>query len=215
MIQSEDIVKLLIAMALGGMIGLEREIRDKAAGLRTLMFISAGSALFTIFSMRISQLPGLPQTYDPARIAAQIVTGVGFIGAGVIMRERGEIHGLTTAAMIWLVAGLGMGVGLGEYLFSVIAAVFILLVLFVFPYLEGVINNHSRTDNYEIHTKAGLEKFTDLKKSIAAHQLKIRTCHRGRDGDVMVYKFVLAGRPLRHDSFVQDLLTDPDIINLN
>ncbi len=125
----EDIIRLLISLALGGLIGSERELRDKAAGFRTLMLICAGSTLFTIFSARLAQVSGA----DPTRIAAQIVSGIGFLGAGVILRERGEIHGLTTAATIWLTAALGAGVGGGQILFYTLAAVVFLLALFTFP----------------------------------------------------------------------------------
>jgi putative Mg2+ transporter-C (MgtC) family protein len=99
----EDVVKIILAVAAGGLIGLEREFRDKAAGFRTLIFICMGAALFTIFSARLAG------TNDPTRIAANIVSGVGFLGAGVILREGGRVIGLTTAATIWLTAALGIG----------------------------------------------------------------------------------------------------------
>ena len=95
---SEDIFKILLAIGIGGAIGLEREYRDKAAGFRTLIFICVGATLFAMLS---SKLAG---DRDPTRIAANIVSGVGFLGAGVILRDGGRVVGLTTAATIWLVA---------------------------------------------------------------------------------------------------------------
>src|SRR5512143_1099180 len=111
----ENLVKLGISILVGGIIGAEREFRDKAAGFRTLILITVGSTLFTIFSM--SMEPEGSRT----RIAANIVTGIGFLGAGAIVREHGRIGGLTTAATIWLSAALGMGIGAGELIFVVAA----------------------------------------------------------------------------------------------
>src|SRR5512142_2466411 len=111
----EDLIKLGLAVVIGGVLGAEREYRDKAAGFRTLILITVGSALFTIFS--ISMDPGNSRT----RIAANIVTGIGFLGAGAIIRENGRIGGLTTAATIWLSAALGMGIGAGELSFVLTA----------------------------------------------------------------------------------------------
>ena len=107
------LIKLAAAVLVGGLIGAEREFRDKAAGFRTIIFIALGSTLFTVFS---SLLAG--QENDPARIAANIVTGIGFLGAGAIMRDGGRVAGLTTAATIWLTAALGMGIGSGRILLA-------------------------------------------------------------------------------------------------
>src|SRR5574342_1363918 len=123
----ENLIKLGMAVLIGGIIGAEREFQDKAAGFRTIILITVGSALFTIFS--VSMDPGFTRT----RIAANIVTGIGFLGAGAIVREGGRIAGLTTAATIWLSAALGMGIGAGELTFVMIATVVTLLVLLVFP----------------------------------------------------------------------------------
>ncbi|HQN43268.1 MAG TPA: MgtC/SapB family protein, partial [Anaerolineaceae bacterium] len=95
-LQPEDLLKIVLAVLVGGLIGIEREYRDKAAGFRTLIFICVGAALFTILSVRLAG------DKDPTRIAASIVTGVGFLGAGVILRDGGRVIGLTTAAAIWL-----------------------------------------------------------------------------------------------------------------
>lgn len=124
----EDLYKILFATLVGGLIGIEREYREKAAGFRTIMLICIGATLFTIFS---SKLDG-----DPARIAANIVSGVGFLGAGVILRSGGQIVGLTTASTIWLTAALGMGIGAGEYILVAIVVPIILMTLWIFPKFE-------------------------------------------------------------------------------
>ena len=119
------IVRLLLAGALGALIGVQREKAGKAAGIRTLALISLGSALFTVLSIFAFD------TADPARLAANIVTGIGFLGAGTIIlrREEGIVEGLTTAATIWVCAAVGVAAGAGLYLIAVAAAVIVLVVL--------------------------------------------------------------------------------------
>jgi putative Mg2+ transporter-C (MgtC) family protein len=127
------ILRLLLAAALGAGIGYQRERANKPAGLRTHMLISIGSALFTVVSIF-----GFGVGVDPSRVAAGVVTGIGFIGAGVILRGvRGEhVVGLTTAASIWAVAAIGMAAGVGMYLIATIAAVIAVLVLMI-PIVKG------------------------------------------------------------------------------
>jgi len=121
----ETVKRLLLAAALGGALGLEREWNQKDAGLRTNLLITMGSALFTIMSIDLSASSG----GDATRIAAQIVTGVGFLGAGAIMRTGGNIRGLTTAATIWVNAAVGVAVGGGEYHVALIATAVTLVAL--------------------------------------------------------------------------------------
>jgi putative Mg2+ transporter-C (MgtC) family protein len=117
--------RLLLAAALGGLIGLEREVRRKEAGLRTNMLIAMGSALFTLMSIEMAPGPDA----DPTRIASQIVTGVGFLGGGAILREGATIRGLTTAATIWMNAAIGVAAGGGRYHLAIIATVTTLVTL--------------------------------------------------------------------------------------
>jgi putative Mg2+ transporter-C (MgtC) family protein len=118
------LLRLAVAALLGGVIGLERELDEKAAGLRTHMLVSLGSALFTLVSaygFREFLEHGKVVSFDPSRIAAQIVTGIGFLGAGVIFRQGFTIRGLTTAASLWLVAAVGLAAGAGYWQGAVIA----------------------------------------------------------------------------------------------
>jgi len=121
--------RLLMAVVLGGAIGLEREQKGKEAGLRTHILICLGAALFTIISVEMIDPAGNGPPGDVSRIAANVVTGVGFIGAGVILQSRGRVRGLTTAATIWTVAALGVATGAGQYVAAVGAAVLMLVVL--------------------------------------------------------------------------------------
>ena len=125
-IEVEMVLRLLLAAALGAVIGYQRERAGKSAGLRTHVLICIGAALFTIAS-----LYGFGAAADPARIAAGIVVGVGFIGAGAIIRTREHIVGLTTAATIWAVAAIGLAAGAGLYLASTVTALITLAVLFL------------------------------------------------------------------------------------
>jgi putative Mg2+ transporter-C (MgtC) family protein len=121
----ETFLRLLVAAALGGLVGLERELEEKAAGLRTHMLVSVGSALFTIVGAYGFQefFTSGSVSFDPSRVAAQIVTGIGFLGAGVIFRQGFTVRGLTTAASLWLVAAVGMAAGAGFWKGAVIATV--------------------------------------------------------------------------------------------
>jgi putative Mg2+ transporter-C (MgtC) family protein len=125
--------KLLAAILVGGGIGLERELRGKPAGLRTNILICMGSALLMDLSMGITVTHG----GDPGRIAAQVVTGIGFLGAGTILHTRGQITGLTSAATIWVVAALGLTIGAGHYVEALGSSVTVILVLMGLGWVEG------------------------------------------------------------------------------
>jgi putative Mg2+ transporter-C (MgtC) family protein len=120
-----DLVSIILAALLGAGIGLERELSGKAAGLRTNLLICLGAAVFTVISREMATDPGDSVT----RIAAQIVTGVGFLGAGAIIQDRRGVHGLTTAASIWLVASIGMACGGQFYILAIVASLIAVLAL--------------------------------------------------------------------------------------
>ncbi len=128
--------QILLAGVLGIAIGAEREHRHKSAGLRTYTLVSIGSALFTILSIYGFSTDGGKIAYDPSRIASQIVVGIGFIGAGMVILRENKIEGLTTAAGIWTTASIGMAVSLGFYLIAIFTTVLILLVFVVLDRLK-------------------------------------------------------------------------------
>ena len=127
--------RLLTAAVLGAVLGFEREIKQKSAGLRTNVLIAVGSALFTVMSYEFADRAGA----DPGRVAAQIVTGIGFLGAGAIMRTGNGVQGLTTAATVWVNAAVGMAAGGGEYHLAVIATAVTLGALLVLQPVEAAI----------------------------------------------------------------------------
>ncbi len=202
---TEDIIKLVLAVVIGGVIGAEREYRDKSAGFRTLIFICVGSTLFTMFSLKFAT------NSDPARIAAQIVTGVGFLGAGAILRDHTRVVGLTTAAMIWLVAALGMGIGSGHYLLTGVATGVTLVVLWVFLRFEHWIDNARHTDLYEVvcaHTPGRYEELLTLVKQA---RLQVITSKRSKVNENMIVTWVLRGTPGAHAVLSAHLLDDSSI----
>lgn len=201
----EDLLKVLGAAAIGAAIGMEREFRDKAAGFRTLIFICVGAALFTLFSAKLAG------EKDPTRIAAQIVTGVGFLGAGVILREGGRVMGLTTAAAIWITAALGMGMAGGQYILSAAVTVVVLVVLWTFQYLERWIDNLRDLRTYEITIRNKAEKFKELEVQFENAGLRILGRRQTKKAGDMICKWETTGTPNNHDKLVRKLLADDDV----
>jgi len=135
---AESVFRLVLAAALGGLVGLEREASGKPAGFRTNLLICVGAALVTELSVSIARDVTLPGGFrsDPGRLAAQIVSGIGFLGAGTIIQARGSVVGLTTAATLWVVAALGMAVGAGAYLQALVGTALVLSALMVLGRFE-------------------------------------------------------------------------------
>lgn len=150
-------LKLLVAVVCGGAIGLERELSRKPAGLRTNVLICVGAALFMIVSRHIGG--GAPFT-DPARLVAQVVTAIGFIGAGVILQSRGSISGLTTAATILLVGAVGISIGEGMFVVALMTTLLIIVVLVVLRKVERAFVRRRRLFHYQLKT-------SDASKSLA------------------------------------------------
>jgi len=140
----ELLMRLLLAVALGGLIGYERERSDKPAGFRTNILICLGAALFTEMSVLLAAIDAVPAgAGDPTRIAAQIVSGMGFLGAGTIIQARGSVRGLTTAATLWSVAAIGMAAGGGAYALAIGATFIVIVILAVFGRIERLVMNKS------------------------------------------------------------------------
>ena len=155
-------LKLVVAIVCGGAIGFERELSRKAAGLRTNVLICMGSALFMIISRHIGG--GAPYT-DPARLVAQVVTGIGFLGAGVILQSRGSITGLTTAATIFVVGAVGIAIGEGMFGVALLSTALIIVVLVVLRKVERFVIRRQRMFHYSLKTRDPaqlLESLLDL-----------------------------------------------------
>ena len=142
-IEYETAIQLLLSFFIGTAIGIEREYRSKAAGLRTMIMICLGSTIFTEISISIG-------ASSPDRIASNIITGIGFLGAGVIFKDNLTISGITTATTIWISAALGMAVGAGEYFIALAGSVVVLVVLTVFENAKQVISRFHQARTYKI-----------------------------------------------------------------
>jgi putative Mg2+ transporter-C (MgtC) family protein len=142
---------LILAAGLGAAIGLEREIRRKPAGLRTNILIALGSAVFTIMSIQLGHGGGTPD-----RIAAQLVTGMGFLGGGAILRSGTSVHGMTTAATIWVNAAIGMAAGAGEFALATVVTVITLVVLAVLPPIEAYFERRAGITHVDNHPPPNL-----------------------------------------------------------
>jgi putative Mg2+ transporter-C (MgtC) family protein len=195
------VVKLLLAFVLGGIIGVDREYMNKAAGLRTLILISLGSCLFTIFSIVITE-------GTPDRIASNIVTGIGFLGAGVIFKEDNRVKGLTTAASIWVTAAIGMGVGGGYYWAAIIGAGCTLLALNVLTFLEEWMDRINQTREYRIvspYTHEALHRYENMFRK---HHLRFSRNKQSRVDDNIIGFWVVKGRDKNHNLFIEEILMD-------
>lgn len=155
----ELVLRIVVAGLLGGFIGFERELSDQPAGFRTHMLVSVGAALFTIAgAFGIESILGdapAPIRYDPTRVAAQIVTGIGFLGAGAIIQQGLSVRGLTTAASLWVTAAVGMSVGFGYYTGAAATAVFTVLALYSLKRMRRVLFSRLRKGECRITVRMG------------------------------------------------------------
>lgn len=136
---TQIIMRLILSVVLGGLIGLERQLHRRAAGLRTHIMVSLGSCLIMLTSLYVFAIYNCKVPLDPVRLAAGVITGIGFLGAGAIIRDREGIKGLTTAASLWVVAGIGLAVGCGFYLGGMFTTVLALVALLLLKYFEEII----------------------------------------------------------------------------
>ena len=178
--------KLVLATILGGVIGWEREASGKAAGLRTNILICVGAALLTELSMVFSSLVSANgQPSDPSRIAAQIVSGIGFLGAGTIMQAKGNVTGLTTAATLWVVAAIGMTVGAGAFLEATGTTLLVLSILWPLAWVEERIEEARRGRTLRVLLTAGPGNVEEVHTMLEESGLVVRleSVVKGREGE--------------------------------
>jgi len=208
---SRTLISLLLAAVLGGIIGLERELKRKPAGLRTNMFICFGSAFFTVLSIEIAiSHPGS----DATRIAAQIIPGIGFIGAGSILHSKGNVTGVTTAATIFVVASIGMACGGGLYLPAIFATLLILLALHLLGWMERVMNLKPLMMNYSLTTGRSADDILAEVNTILEERGKrmggMRLSHTNGKERIM---FTVDGTRTEHRDLMDRLRRSPDLHN--
>lgn len=203
-ITSTDIIKITVAFLLGAVLGLEREYRSKPAGFRTLIMITVGATLFTILSYRID--PTVPD-----RIAANIITGIGFIGAGVIFKEGMKVSGMTTAATIWMAAAVGMAVGYGAYYLAAGVTLVMLFTLILLSRFERLFDRMHQVRFYKIKFMSVDLSMTELEqqfKDMAIDFHKDKEI-RNRDEITIYYKF--SAKKREFETLNDFLMNDPKI----
>jgi putative Mg2+ transporter-C (MgtC) family protein len=197
----EDLIKILIAVLIGGIIGFERELHSKAAGLRTITLITVGATMFTI-----------PAT---SRVASNILTGVGFLGAGAILFAEGKVKGLTTASSVWVAAALGMAVGLGQYILGVATALLVIIVLDLFTRLDRWLDIKGRESrSYEIAYTDRTGKDMELEKVFREYHMVVRTHRPMRQEHLRRDTWEIDGRASDHHALAEKLLADVEISEL-
>ncbi|WP_316746485.1 MgtC/SapB family protein [Pedobacter gandavensis] len=200
-----EVNKFLLATLLCGLIGAERELRSKQAGLKTMIMIGLGSTLFTILSIKI----GLT-SHD--RIASNIVTGIGFLGAGVIFKEENQVKGLTTACVIWIVAAIGMATGAGYYEQATGVTLIVLAALLVFPFLEEMVERRFTKRVYRIVKKYEDESLEKYEEDLKGSGLRLSRGKQELANGTISGTWVAIGSPKNHKQFVDRMLQDKKII---
>src|SRR6266536_2267599 len=195
-----SVTRLVLAAILGGLIGLEREFKHRAAGLRTNMFICFGAAMFTLLSERLAGVPS-----DAARIAAQIIPGIGFIGAGSILHTRGLTTGLTTAATLFVVASVGMAAGGGLYLTAMFATGLVLLALFVLGHMEESFNLKLLMTSYEVTGDSIEEISNEVNRILEGYHRLMKNICSGNTGQHIRMQFDVEGCNREQKELLQQL----------
>ncbi len=199
------LTRLILATFLGGLIGLEREMKHKPAGLRTNLFICFGCAMFTILSERLAG----EFTGDHTRIAAQIIPGIGFIGAGSILHSRGSVQGLTTAATMFVVASVGMAAGGGLYLAAIFATVVILLALSLLGWMEAHFSLKPLLMAYEIAGDNAENLLSAVNQVLEEEHKIMQTVQIGRANNHFRVQFTVDATKKEHTDLLQRLRRVP------
>lgn len=202
----ESAVKLGVALFLGALLGAEREYKGRNIGFRTIILITLGSTLFTILSFIIGG------TDDPTRIASNVVTGVGFLGAGAIFRDGVTVKGVTTASLIWVSAAIGMACGIGRFEFAIMVTVVALIVLIGFTGMQRFIDRYNKELIYKItiHNNEGLKR--QLETTFHSLELKFELVNSEKSEDKLQYSYEIRGSQEKHERLLQILTNLPEII---
>jgi putative Mg2+ transporter-C (MgtC) family protein len=201
----ELLLKLLMVILVGGLIGAEREYHSKNAGFRTMILICLGSFLFTTFSIHISGA-------SSDRIASNIVTGIGFLGAGVIFKSDNRINGITTAATIWAVAALGMGIADDAYLLVGICTVIIMSALMLLTKLEVIIDKINQSHTYKIVSIYRDDLLKQYEHMFKDCNLRYKLLKRTKNGEYLVGTWIVHGSEKNHNRFTKRILHHPEVV---
>jgi len=204
-------MRILVALIFGGIIGLERQYHDKPAGFATNTLICVGSAVFALLSILSAHYLG----GDPARIAAQIVAGVGFLGAGSILREGNKVSGLTTAAGIWLVAAVGMAVGYGQYFIGSVATASVLILQIFLRRLMTVLEYTQLYEALTIKCEHKTDVLEKIRSVFKKNQAEIVKEEISKENGLIVLKLVVNMSTTKYHKIIKDLLPLEEIKSLD
>lgn len=199
-----ELLLIFISVILGLFIGAEREYQNKSAGLRTFILVCFGSCLFTILSIKIG-------IGNPDRLAANIITGIGFLGAGVIFKGDNKIEGITTATTIWATASIGMAVGSGYVYLSLLGTALILFILHSLTYLQNFIDNNHKIREYKIAVTSS-EQIRHCEELFRNNNLKHLMIGQQYTLGNLSTTWRLTGKNKRHETLIKQLMNDPKII---
>ena len=199
LLERQDLISIGISILCGSIIGFEREYRNKSAGFRTIILICLGSTIFTIVSKHGSG--------SDDRIAANIITGIGFIGAGVIFKGKFNVLGLTTAAVIWTAAGIGMAAGTGYHGLALFLTLITLMVLSLFSFMETLIDmlNHTRTINVSFHN-ADLENLHSLESFLKSKTIKSKRVTMNKTNGKLITTLRLRGSKKKFEALAEQII---------
>lgn len=199
-------IKLVASLVTGLIIGAEREYRNKSAGLRTIILISLGSTIFTIISME-SVHPT-----EVGRIASNIVTGIGFLGAGAIMRDGFTISGLTTASTIWVTAALGMAIGVGEFEMTVVGLALVMIVLILFSYFQKALDRIHKEMQLTIVFYTERNAVLALEEQMKNLRMSFDRVRESRKGGDVQYQYKIAGNEKSLDKLIEYLVNQKELV---
>jgi len=206
-INSNDLTTMLVSVLCGGLLGIEREYLNKSAGLRTIVLICLGSTIFTMVSQRVGGSEG--------RIAANIITGIGFIGGGVIFKENFNVRGLTSAAVIWISSAIGMVIGIREFYLAYILTFIVLIVLSGFAQLEALMDfiNHKRTYRitFQDDKLTNIDLILDMAKD---EKLKASLKHLSKSESRLLVNFEIRGNKKHFQVLTEKFVSKPEILGL-
>jgi len=196
-------------LILGASIGAEREYKGRNIGFRTIILITLGSTFFTILSFIIGE------KNDPTRIVSNIVTGIGFLGAGAIFRDGVSVRGVTTASIIWISAAIGMACGIGQYELAVMVTITVLLILLGFAWVQQFIDKYNKEMVYRVTIANDLDLKVELEKNIKSYKLKFLWLNYTKVDSDLIITYEISGAEKNHDLLVRFLTTSDKIKNFS
>ena len=199
----EIVLKIFLSALLGGIIGLEREISYRGTGFRTNILIAVGSTLITIIALKLSESAN---TANTTGMISQIVIAVGVIGAGIIIQSKFEEQGLTTAATIWTVAAIGIGVGSGYYLISFLATIFVVIILTIFKYITIIIEGQKKNYAYVIKTEDKAAILIEVRKIIKELGIRYIKAKLGKTKDGFEIDVLLSTSENKNKEFIEKVM---------